>query len=497
MHTRLDRCIQIINAQPTFFVLAILFFGNFLSFIPESNEEQYMQISKLFYNPEWIPGAFSISEFAGSRLLYECVIGFLLDLFSFEIVAFIGKLFICTGYALIISGTIKRLQISNIQTVFILQVVFFSYPWFFSGEYLLPGIEPKHFAYLFILSAVNKIMDGKYTLAVLLVIGGCWFHILVGGWFFIALMLYFLWTKEVSFWIVCVYSAICIVLLAPLIYYLVDGIILNYHSTKNGINGNWIYSYIRVPHHTGIFKSIDFFHDYHLKGVLWTAIAMLSTVFVFHNEKNKSFDRINKFLFVVTALLLINVVISFFDKNGSFVKYYPFRLTPMSAYLFFFIGFRFIFENMKEGGKSIENFLFISSAVLFVYVASLTIFKNYRLFSGANKEFYQISAFIKEHTPKDAVIYYADQGEDYRLTFTRVSDRDRFFVFKHAPAGTDKIYEWYDRMLVQEKVEVNPNYLLEAKKTYKIDYVLTTDSIGMGNFSVVKTAGPYMLYQLK
>ncbi len=492
-----NRCIQIVNSQPTWLVLAILFLGNFLSFIPEGNEETYMQLSKQFYNPEWIPGAFSISEFAGTRILYECIIGFLLDLFSFEIVAFIGKLFICTAYAFIISGTIKRLHVSNIQAVFILQVVFFSYPWFFSGEYLLPGIEPKHFAYLFILSAVNKIMDGRYTLAVLLVIGGCWFHILVGGWFFIALMLYFLWTKEISFWLVFLYSAICIVCLSPLIYYLVDEIILNYQPLKNGINGNWIYSYVRVPHHTGIFKSIDYFHDHHLKGVLWTAIAMLSAMFVFTKSENKSVNRINKFLFTVTALLLINVVIAFFDKSGSFVKYYPFRLTPISAYLFFLVGFSFLFENIKEGGKSIVNFLFISSAVLFVYVVSLNVFKNYRLFSGSNAAFYQISVFIKEHTPKNAVIYYADQGEDYRLTFTRVSDRDRFFVFKNAPAGTNKIYEWYDRMLVQEKVEANPNYLIEAKKTYKIDYVLTTDSIGMENLNIVKTMGSYTLYQIK
>jgi hypothetical protein len=488
-------CIQKINLSPTWLVLFILFIGNFLSFIPESNEEQYMQFSKLFYNPEWVPGAFNIAEFAGSRILYECFIGFLLNALSFETVAFIGKLFICTGYAIIISGTIKRLNISNIQAVFILQVVFFSYPWFFSGEYLLPGIEPKHFAYLFILTAINKIMDGKYMHAVLLVIGACWFHMLVGGWFFIALMLYFLWTKEESFWRVCIYSVLCIVCLSPLIYYLVNGIIVEYHPVKNGISGNWIYSYVRVPHHTGIFKSIDFFHDHHLKGVLWTAIAMLSSLFVFSTERRASFNRINKFLFSVTLLLLINVVIAYFDRTGGFVKYYPFRLTPVSAYLFFLVGFTFLFENMKENGKAVINFLFISSGILFVYLVSLNVFKNYRSYNRANDAFYQMSAFVKKNTPKDAVIYYADQSEDYRLTFTRVAERDRFFVYKSAPAGTDKIYEWYDRMLVQEKIDKDPSAIFEAKKKYKIDYVLTTDSIYFNKIDLVKSIPPYLLYQ--
>ena len=309
-----------INNAPTFVVLCILFCCNFVTAIPEGNEEYYLQAAKLFYNPEWIPGAFNIAEFAGTRILYEYVIGFCLNIASFETVTFVGKLLICTGYAYIIAGTVKRLQLSNLQSVFVLQVVFFTFPWFFSGEYLLPGIEPKHFAYLFILTSINKIIDGKYTYSVLLVIGACWFHILVGGWFFIALMLYFLWTKEVSFWKVCIYSAMCILCLSPLIYYLVNGIILEYHPIKNGIAGNWIYSYVRVPHHTGIFKSVDFFHDHHLKGVLWTAIAMLTSLLVFSSIKELSFSRLNKFLLTVTVLLLVNVVIAYFDRSGSFVK---------------------------------------------------------------------------------------------------------------------------------------------------------------------------------
>lgn len=492
----IKRCIQKINASPTWLVLFILFIGNFLSFIPEGNEEFYLQASKLYYNPQWIPGAFNISEFAGSRIVYECIMGFLLNVFSFETIAFMGKLFICTGYAFIISGTIKRFNISNLQAVFMLQVVFFSYPWFFSGEYLLPGIEPKHFSYLFILTAINKIMDSKYMHAVLLVIAACWFHMLVGGWFFIALMLYFLWTKEVSFWKVCIYASLCIVCLSPLIYYLVNGIIVAYHPVKNNISGDWIYSYVRVPHHTGIFKSFDFFHDNHLKGVLWTAIAMLSSLFVFSTETRASFNRINKFLFIVTSLLLINVLIAYFDRSGGFVKYYPFRLTPISAYLFFLIGFTFLFENMKENGKAVSNFLFISAGVLFLYWISLNVFKNYRLYSNDNEAFYQISAFIKGNTPKDAVIYYADQSEDYRLTFTRVAERDRFFVYKSAPAGTDKIYEWYDRMLVQEKIDKDPPAIFEAKKKYKIDYLLTTDSTYFNKDNLVKSIPPYLLYKL-
>jgi hypothetical protein len=490
-------CIQKINLSPTWLVLFILFIGNFLSFIPESNEEQYMQFSKMFYNPEWIPGAFTIDEFAGARILYECIIGFLLNLFSFETVTFVGKLFVCTGYAIIIAGTIKRLNISNFQSVFILQVVFFTFPWFFSGEYLLPGLEPKHFAYLFILTAINKIMDGKYTPSVFLVIGACWFHMLVGGWFFIALMLYFLWTKEVSFTKVCIYSVVCILCLSPLIYYLVNGIILDYHPVKNGLSGNWIYSYIRVPHHTGIFKSMDYFHDHHLKGVLWTAIAMLTSLLVFSSTRVLPFSRLNKFLLTVTTLLLVNVVIAYFDRSGSFVKYYPFRLTPISAYLFYLLGFSLLFTSIKDSVKIMDGFLFISTVVLFLYVSALNIYKNVRLMGNANQSFYDMAHYIKRNTPKNAVIYYADQAEDYRLTFTRVADRDRFFVFKHAPAGTDKIYEWYDRMLLQEKVDKDVLAIFDAKKKYKIDYVLTTDSILSKKIDLVQSLPPYLLYKFE
>lgn len=491
----MNLAIDKLNNASTFIVLAILLCGNFVTTIPEGNEEYYLQAAKLFYNPEWIPEAFNIAEFAGTRILYGYILGFCLNVASFETVTLIGKFLVSIGYAYIIAGTVKRLQFSNLQSIFILQVVFFTFPWFFSGEYLLPGIEPKHFAYLFILTAINKIIDGKYDHSVLLVIGACWFHILVGGWFFIALMLYFLWTKEVSFWKVCIYSVICIVCLSPLVYYLVNGIIVEYHPIKNGISGDWIYTYVRVPHHTGIFKSIDFFHDHHLKGVLWTAIAMLTSLLVFSSTKEPSLSRLNKFLLTVTVLLLVNVVLAYFDHAGSFVKYYPFRLTPISAYLFYLIGFSIVFTSIKESAKVFEGFLFISTIVLFVYVSTLGIYKNVRLAGNTYQSFYDMASYIKQNTAKNAVIYYADQSEDYRLTFTRVADRDRFFVYKSAPAGTDKIYEWYDRMLVQEKIDKDPSAIIEAKKKYKIDYVLTTDSISYKKMHLVKSISPYLLYK--
>ena len=152
---------------------------------------------------------------------------------------------------------------------------------------------------------------------------------------------------------------------------------------------------------------------------------------------------------------------------------------------------------MKESAKLTEGFLFISVVVLFLYVSLLNIYKNVRLVSNAHQSFYDMASYIKQHTPKNAVIYYADQSEDYRLTFARVSDRDRFFVYKSAPAGTDKIYEWYDRMLMQEKIDKDFSAIFDAKKKYKIDYVLITDSILLKNVYLMKSISPYLFYQFQ
>jgi hypothetical protein len=76
----------------------------------------------------------------------------------------------------------------------------------------------------------------------------------------------------------------------------------------------------------------------------------------------------------------------------------------------------------------------------------------------------------------------------------RRTRRDNFVHFKFVPGGTLKLYEWYKRLQVVEKVEESPSYIQEVRKDYKVDYVLTPQGFEMPLEVVFENEG-YRLYK--
>jgi len=485
-----------INNAPTFVVLCILFCCNFLTFIPDGNEENYLQLSKQFLDPNWILNSFTLTEFAGTRVLYQYICGFALQFVSFEIVTFSGRFLIIVWYSFAIASLLKKMQLTNIYCMFLFQIVFFIQQSAFGGENFLLGFEPKHIAYGFVLLALNTFLDKKYLKTVLCIACASWFHILLGGWLFLAFIICQLFDRAVSFKQVCVRAAIYGVLLLPFVWYLANEILLHASTVQGGLSADWIYCYYRNPHHTAIFSSIEYFNDHHAVGVLWTLVIGFIIAVIYPKMLKPELIHLNKLVFIISCILLVNVVFAFFDKEGHFVKYYPFRLASIQLFLFYLLTASIIATYFTRQ-QNIQSGFLVAVVVFFGMAVLLNIYKMVRFLKKDNMPFYQMTEYIKKHTPKDAVIYYSDKSEDYRLTFTRESERDRFVVYKFVPAGTNKIYEWYDRMLVQEQIDKKPSVIFDAKKKYKIDYVLTTDSILITNLNMVKSIPPYLLYKFQ
>jgi hypothetical protein len=487
--------IEKINSWPTILMLSILFAGNFLTFIPDGNEENYLQLSKQFINPHWIENSFSLNEFAGTRLVYQYICGFTLQYISFEMLTFLGRLFIVLWFSASIAALLRKTTLTNIYSLFLFQALFFFKQSVFGGENLFLGFEPKHIAYGFILLALSNILEKKYLITTICILLASWFHILVGLWFFLAYIIFILLDKEVTFKQVVINCLVYGILLSPFIYFLANEIIL--HSTKviHSVSADWIYTVFRNPHHTAIFSSLDYFYDNHAIGVLCCLIIAICSIVFFPKYASGKLGLMNRFVAVISCILLFNVVLAFFDKEGHFVKYYPFRLASIQLLLFYIIAFSMIKEYF------IKQHLFVSIAfviivLFFTMFCTLNIFKMIRFGKNRNNAFYEMATYIKSQTAKEAVIYYSEKAENFTLSFTREATRDRFVIYKFVPAGTNKIYEWYDRILFQEQVDKNSTAIFEAKKKYKIDYMLTTDSIPLTKLNLIKSIPPYLLYQL-
>ena len=488
-----DFFIQKINRTPLFIILFFVLVGNFLTFIPDGNEENYLQLSKQFINPHWIEHSFSLTEFAGTRLLYQYICGFLLQYISFELLTFLGKFGIIIWYAATLARLFKKIQLTPIFSLFLLQGLFFFKQSAFGGENIFLGFEPKHFAYCFILCALNTFLGKKYLPATLFVVVASWFHILVGAWFFVAYILYLLVTKEVVFKYIVLYCFVYGMLLLPFALFLANEIILHSTGLVHAVSADWIYSVFRNPHHTAIFSSLDYFYDNHAIGVLWSMIIGICTLIIFPKYVPVELKRINTFVAVISCLLFLNVCISFFDRGGHFVKYYPFRLASVQLFLFYVLLMTFIKEYFSKQ-QLIGSVAFVITVLFFTLYSALNVFKMVRFVSHGNSAFYEMTAYIKAHTANDAVIYYSEKAENFTLSFTREAQRDRFIIYKFVPAGTNKIYDWYERIQAQTKIDQNPSLIFEVKKKFKIDYVLTTDSIGVAGFIPIKKIDDYRLY---
>lgn len=305
-----------------------------------------------------------------------------------------------------------------------------------------------------------------------------------------------LFDRESNFKQLGIIAAIYITLLLPFVWYLANEILLHTNTNQNGLSADWIYCYYRNPHHTAIFSSIEYFYDHHAAGVVWSFVIGFITYVIYPKVLKADLIHLNKFLFIVSGILFVNVVLAFFDKEGHFVKYYPFRLASIQLFLFYLLTASIVITHFSRQ-EIIQSVFVVAVLVFFCMAALLNLYKMVRFIKKDNTPFYQMTAYIKQYTPKDAVIYYSDKTEDHRLSFIRESNRDRFVVYKFVPAGTDKIYEWYDRMLIQEKVDKDVSAIFEAKKKYKIDYVLTTDSILSKDNVLVQSIPPYLLYKFE
>ncbi len=121
------------------------------------------------------------------------------------------------------------------------------------------------------------------------------------------------------------------------------------------------------------------------------------------------------------------------------------------------------------------NLYIIILSILFLSKAGIpnaVHLKDY-LLEREDKSLNNICEYVYKNTKRDDVIF--SFVED--LTITRKCRRDRFVVYKFVPAEMCKIHDWYQRVLIRRKVLEDLNYLKEASKQYKINYLLSIKNI--------------------
>ncbi len=471
-----------------FLVLCI----NCLSYVPFSNEEQYLLYARQHFNPDWMPNSFMANEFPGNRLLYEWLFGWMVHWFGFETTIFVGRLLNFALLAIPLAGLFRLLNFSNTDIFILLQAYLMSSQNFYAGEWIFKGMEAKTFAYIFVFWALLAFLKNRYYQAIGLTVLATWFHILIGGWFAICCFLVLL-IKKVAWKDLIKMGLLFAIPLLPLLYYLSKNLLIETPDEVAGVNLDHIYVYFRNRHHIGLFYDFGYFFKKHAFGV---SLAILAVLFFFKKKyAEATVSTLKTMMLVMLSIGFVFLGISLMDKlffnlsGGFLLKSYPWRMQGLA----FLICFMLLWNWVKNSNPDIINLPKITSFLILICllfgfnklrknISGMLNYQNHHAYNEALD-------FLKAHTKEGATVMVLNHAEDlesglgyrdeFSLDLIRRTERDNFVVYKFVPGGTLKLYEWYKRLLLVNEIRKNPNAFSELTRDYQIDYVLTEKGYNM------------------
>jgi len=486
---------KIISILPSWLLIFIPLASLYLSFVPNENEEQYMQLAKQFVNPDWIYNSQNLTEFAGTRFIYQIILGSLLQYFSFEAVTLIFRLLLILLYSHVLSKLYNILAINKFQIFLHLAIFLILFKQsFFAGSYILVSVEPKGFAYLAVLWSFYYIFRNRLFLSLTLLIVASYLHILVGGYSFIYLLLTIILFRKynnVSLKKVITGSLFYLLFLIPYILYLGSGsqsdVIQDFK-----VSPDWIYTYFRAPHHTALAPSLDYFVLKHLKGIIEAFIGLLFSITVFNLIKDKNIRFINQFVIVSLGGTLLLVLVAFIDRTGVLLKFYLYRINSLST---FFLVILITIWTYKICRKKYYTFLRFS--IVFICFSAFVMDSGDNLIDTiktrkSEEKLDDMCEYIKSNTKPDILIFCFED----EFSITRKTERNLLVVEKIIPAQRDKIPNWYARVLDRERVFENLGYLRDVVFKYNITHILVhNEKEFIDNYKLIYKNEKYSFYE--
>lgn len=488
-------------------LIFVLLICNNLAFPLSGGEEQYLQYAKQWFQPEWIPGSFTLTEFAGPRLIFQIICGFFLQFISIEWFAMIARIAAFALFAFPLARLFRQLNLSNANIFIILQIFLVTDQSLFAREWMFRTFEPKVLAYVCLFWGLTDFLDKKYIHWAIWLVAASYFHVLVGGWFFATGMIYLLLNNR-DWRQIAKLSAVFVLPLLPFIIYLVNGVFLNQPQVGSALNLNWVYVYYRLSHHLGIFDSWQFFADKHLSGVLLSAIWLAVCIVLLRKSLPDFLRLLIHFIIIILAINLLFVGVAAMDafafaKSGGFgLKFYPFRQSTLAMFfLFLLIGAlaeRLFAE--KKWFATAKIGVLILVAGLFVSQTLSIVKHNIRYYRG-DTAYSEMIDFVCENTTSGEQFILIDLGNfqsppEY-MSFSRRTARENFVVFKFVPAGTAKLAEWYERNQVLEIIAKDESQLVPLMQQYGIDYVIAPHGIEDSALTGVFRNEKYWMYRAR
>ncbi|MGB5422510.1 MAG: hypothetical protein WBN03_10145 [Desulfobacterales bacterium] len=515
MKTILRRLVNRANRVDKRLLIFALLFLNTLSLVLGENEEEYFAFAKAFMDQAWIPGAKSVIDIPGTRILFDTVIGFTLRYATFEQVALVGRCLIALLFAFPLARIFTKLRFTNLESIFLLQLIcVLSHQSFFGKEWIFRSFETKTISYVLVFYSLYYLLDTRYLRSVLFAGFAVCFHILVGGWY--ALLLFvFLLVSGTPLKSILRYALVFSALTAPFGLYLAATYLVDNPGIIDGVRISQIYVYLRNPHHLAIISQIGHWGSSTQIGVILSLLAGWLCMRLYHTSRDEVIRKLALFNIVLFGQQLVSLLIALKDTTGAFLKFYPYRTSSLSLFLvsllLMVLAKRSFLrpEPRLEGASPAEGtaggHATVVAAVMIGCIATglgVNLYKNIRdshaLLFPAPEASARLSLYgwIKNHTLPDAVFLNLNQRLRDDLDFTRRTDRDRFSVSKFVPTSNKLIYDWYRRVQEKDRVRGDIAVIGELAKKYRIDFVVSRTPLDNPRLRLVYSNDYYFLYSL-
>jgi hypothetical protein len=510
---KISDAVNRIDLRPLIFILLFL---NTFSLRLNENEEEYFVFAKAFFNPDWMPGAASIKDVPGTRIIFDSIIGRLLGHFTFEQVAVFGTMLIAFIFVFPFSRLFKRLNFTNLESIFFLQIFcVMTHQSFFAKEWVFGSFETKVISYFFVFYSLAYLLENRLFLSVLFSGLAVNFHILVGGWYSLILFLFLLLSKT-NIKTMLRHYLVFLAITAPIGIYLIMTYFINNPDVINGININRIIVYFRNPHHLDMIGQLSKGESSALTGISLSFFSCLTCLYLYRKSSDTIIRKLTLFNILFFSQQFLSLLIALFDKNGVYLKFYPYRTSSLSLFIMLIL-FIYILKDSKNremlhlGGHSRPAIAGATSGngiiiFMILFVAAGLFFKlhcnfkeSYECISPSPKESAELSLYgwIRQNTSREAVFLDLNKSMREGLGFIRQTNRDSFSVVKFIPTTNRLIYDWYQRLQEKNRVAGNIDYLPELRNKYRIDYILSESPLPQTNLHLVYQNKYFFLYDFK
>lgn len=484
----------------------LLVFGilalNKLGFDASGGEEHYLSFARQYVDPDWIPGSFTLTEFAGTRIVFQWIMGFFMSHFSFEAVVFGSRLVNFLLIGLPVAMLFKELKFTLPLTFVVLQFFVMSEQNLIAGEWIFKTFEPKSVAYIFVFFALYYLLRKRHIWVAIHLGLATYFHVLVGGWIVLVIGLFLLWQREWKngFVLAGTYA----LSVAPLAVYLFIGYFAS-EPPQTDINLDWVYCYYRLPNHLGIWRDTAYFLDGHAPDAAFTLLAFIAGWW-WHHFLPGPLQLLNRLMLIMFAINLAYVGLAamdhfIFDNAGGLgLKYYPFRTNSLGLFFAMLSAAYLIVSFLRKKRFSKWVFRLSFAAVFAMCIAQVTnnVQRSTRYFQ-ADPDYRSMCSYISAQTGRGDAFIVLQPGyahPDY-YSFNRRTERENFVVPKFVPAERHKLLQWYERVQLYIKVRADLTLLPKLKAVHGVDYLITTSEIENERLELRHTEGNYRLYKIR